>query len=339
MEIKLKALAAKLSAMGAGLLLAGAANAGAIITNGTVTLGVNDEGHLNVPGGTPSLSGTTDVGLRYNATGAEATAPGCLCEGWGAGLLSSSVSGYANVSTDGGANNLALVSFTSTADSATSVVRIGSSLEVTHYYHPSTVANLYQVDVSLKNISGSNFAAGDLVYRRVMDWDIEPTAFRENVTINGVPAALGLANGNNIRRTGDNGFDTANPLTTSGATISCPANANFTDCGPADHGAVFDFEFEALAAGATRNFVTYYGAAGNEADALAALASVGAGLYSLGQTSTDPTHGTPSTFMFGFGSSGGILTPPSSVPEPGSLTLAGLGMGMLALRRRQKKPA
>ncbi|MCX7594124.1 MAG: hypothetical protein N2235_10250, partial [Fischerella sp.] len=56
----------------------------AIISNGTIQLGVNQEGHLNVPGGTPSSgSGTTSVGLRFLPTNADGTAPGCLCEGWG----------------------------------------------------------------------------------------------------------------------------------------------------------------------------------------------------------------------------------------------------------------
>ncbi|GIX28894.1 MAG: hypothetical protein KatS3mg123_2775 [Burkholderiales bacterium] len=120
-----------------------------------------------------------------------------------------------------------------------------------------------------------------------MDWDVEPTAFSEFVTIQGVPALLGIANGNNVRRTGNDGFDTANPLGTSlggsfavGGINPCSAadmlNSNFTDCGADDHGAVFDFEFEALANGASRSFVTYYGAAGTEADADAARALVGA---------------------------------------------------------------
>jgi hypothetical protein len=51
---------------------------GVFIDNGTIMMGVWNEGHLNVPGGPASLGGTTDVGLRYLPTGAESTAPGCL---------------------------------------------------------------------------------------------------------------------------------------------------------------------------------------------------------------------------------------------------------------------
>ncbi|OWW19204.1 PEP-CTERM sorting domain-containing protein [Noviherbaspirillum denitrificans] len=337
MTMKLKGMAAAFVAAASLFAVAAPSHAAAVITNGTVTLGVNDLGQLNVPG-PASAGGTPYVGLRYNATGFESTAPGCLCEGWGVGLVSSGMSGYANEAM--GTAGLTLVSFASTATTATSVTRVGSALEITHFYHPSTSSNLYQVDVSIKNISGSAIAAGDLVYRRVMEWDVEPTPFDEFVTISGVPAALGLAAGNNIRGTGDNGFASANPLSGESKTISCAADSNFTDCGPNDHGALFDFVFEALTDGATRVFTTFYGAAGNESDAIAALGSVGAGLYSLGQTRTDPVGGTPTTFIFGFGSDGGVLTPPRAVPEPGSMALLGLGFaGLAAFRRKQKRAA
>ena len=48
-----------------------------------------------------------------------------------------------------------------------------------HPFLPPTAltANLYQVDVSIRNLTGAAIADGDLVYRRVMDWDIEPTSF------------------------------------------------------------------------------------------------------------------------------------------------------------------
>lgn len=161
--------------------------AGAIITNGTITLGVNDLGHLNTLGG-PSTGANGYTGLYFNPTGYEATAPGCLCEGWGVGIVSTGVSGYANEAR--GTANLSLVSFTSDAATAVSVVNVldssnNSVLQVKQDYHLSATSNLYEVTVSITNTSGQNLAAGDLLYRRVMDWDIQPTPFNEYVTIGG----------------------------------------------------------------------------------------------------------------------------------------------------------
>jgi hypothetical protein len=282
------------------------ARAGDIISNGTVTLGVNDEGHLNFCCGSLSqTNSTTVVGLRFVPTNAEATADGCLCEGWGAADATSGVSGFANISSDGGANNMTVESFEVDADktTATSIVRIPaevSVLRVTHFYHPSSTPNLYQADVTIENISD---APVDLRYRRVMDWDIEPTAFSEFVTINGGTAA-------DLEFTSDNGFATANPLDTAERASdqnTCGLDTDFTDCGPADHGALFDFNFGALAPGAKKEFRIFYGAAATEAEANAALAAVGAEAFSFGQPNTTdgPTLGTPNTFIFAFAGIGG----------------------------------
>jgi hypothetical protein len=309
------------------------AGAEAIISNGTVMLGVNDQGHLNVSNaaGTVPISsgGTIPVGLRYVPTNAESTAPGCLCEGWGVANAGDGTTGYANISVDGGPVNLGLVSFTNTASTAVSTVNVTggtSGIQVVHDYHPSTSANLYEVTVSITNTGAS--AISDLRYRRVMDWDVDPTTFREYVTIQGGAAAT------DVLFTSNNGFASANPL-------SGPSDigfiGDFVNQGPDDHGALFDFGFGALAAGDTFTFRTFYGAAGTIADAMTALGAVGAEVYSLGMPSSfapgDASFGEPNTFIFAFAGVGGDPVIPT--PEPGTLVLLGSGLvGLIASRRR-----
>ena len=301
-------LAVAIFAAGGASRQAGAHPASAIIDNGTVQLGIWDEGHLNVPGGTPSSGeGTTDVGVRYVPSNTEATAPGCLCEGWGAADATSAATGWANE--DFGAPfNLTVESFTFDADSATSVVTVGSTLRVTHDYQPSPLTpNLYQVTVTIENISGADV---DLRYRRVMDWDVEPTAFSEFVTIDPGTATELLFDSND-------GFASPDPLN---GPSDLGSTGAFTDVGPDDHGALFDFGFGTVAPGATKQFRTYYGAAANETEALAALAAVGAEVFSLGQpdTADGPTLGTPNTFIFAFSGVGGapVFATPTPTPTP-----------------------
>lgn len=330
------------------LFAAGGVQAGAIIGNGTIQLGVNDHGHLNAPYAGDPL-GIGAMGLRFVPTGAASTEPGCLCEGWGAAILSSGVKGGANESVGGVAPSLSLVSFSSGASTATSVVNINNVaggapvLQVTHDYRPlASTPYLYEVAVTIKNLSGDDIAAGDLVYRRVMDWDIYPTPFSEYVTIQGVPALLGIANGSNVLQTDNNGFNSWDPTSFSSYGQH---NVNFTDNGPRDHGALFDFNFAALGAGNSFTFYTYYGAAPDEATADLArrmvdgdASDVDIGLYSYGQSSQDGgDHGTPNTFIFGFGVSGGVFVDPDRpVPEPATLALMGLGLAGLSVMRKRK---
>jgi len=266
---------------------------GAIIDNGTIQLGVRELGNLDVGGGTPSSgTGTRNVGLRYMPTNADATAPGCLCEGWGVADNLTKVTGFANVA--GGTSNVTLESFAETPSTAISVVTIGSTFRVTHDYVPSASPNLYLVKVTIENISD---ASTEVLYRRVFDFDIEPTAFSEYITINtaGSPAIIFTSN---------NGFATSNPL--AGPSDIGGVTGDFVDSGPRDHGALFDFNFGTLAPGATTTFSTYYGAAGDERGMLTALAAVGAEAFSLGQpSSSDPKEGTPNTFAFAFSGVGG----------------------------------
>jgi len=329
--------------------------AAGILSNGTVALGVQNSGALNVPGsttihgpaftspGTGTVRGTGVRGLFINDTsGYDATFPGCTCEGWGAAIASLGITGY-----DGnGVSGITPVSSIFGTDAlgngiATTVVNIGSVLQVTHDFKPSVSDNLYQVDVTLKNISKGDLgdtSAGstDLRYTRLMDFDTEPTAFSEYITINRGGAS-------NLLTTSDDGFERADPLFTTTSIAACaPVGASFTDCGPNDHGARFDFGFPGLAVDGERKFTIFYGAAPTEALADAARGLVNAGVYAYGQCNNarDPScsesTGTPITYIFGFEGSGVGAPPAGSVPEPTILALLGIGLLGFSWNRQRK---
>ena len=311
MRISVKAaLLASAAALGAG-----AAQAQVIIDNGTIQLGVNPRGNL-ITGG---------IGLTFLPTDGEALAPGCDCEGWGVGDFVAGSTSSNRLSPAGWAGQS--FGFSSTIDAGTvtasgmgtdaasvgdsavavAVVTEGAfNVQVTHTYRPSASPNLYEVDVLIENLSTTD-AVGNLVYRRAMDWDIPPTEFDEYVTLQGWPATR-------LFRTSDDGFITGdiNYVPTSIGSDNPPVNGNFTNSGPDDHGAVFDFSFGALAPGATQDLTIFYGAAPSEADALLALAAVQAEVYSLGKPSSPGglEQGIPNTFIFGFAGVGGTPVGP-----------------------------
>jgi hypothetical protein len=268
-----------------------------LIGNGTVTLGVNPQGNLIDP--------AFRIGLTFDATGGEALYPGCLCEGWGIGDPVTGVFGKAGESF--GDANVTVESFTSTADTAESIVTVGGAYRVTHEFFPSASPNLFEVAVTVENISEVGV---EVRYRRAMDWDVPPTEFTEFVTIGGWPATTLIASN-------DNGFADGNPLIPASPLNPATSNVNFEDNGPTDHGAVFDYDFGVLAPGETVEFSIFYGAAATEADALTALSAVSAEVYSLGQpnTPTGDTVGDPNTFIFGFAGVGGTPVGPRTCLE------------------------
>lgn len=321
-----------LSILALGALTATGASAQAIIDNGTVQLGVDLYGQLNVPGSVPSpVSLTTAVGLRHMPTGNEATSHGCLCEGWGVGIADTFASGFAN--NNYGVSGLTPVSFTSTATTATSVVDLASGgLRITHAFAPSTkTADLYEVDVTITNTSLATI--NDLRYTRTFDWDVEPDTFNEVVTIAGTGTTTTLLASSN------NGFERSDPFA-SRSDLGV-LNSDTVDFGPLDQGTNFDFGFGALAAGSSFSFKIYYGASSTEAAAYIALSKISPELYSLGQPAGDPlgtgSNGIypTSTFIFAFSKVGGTVVVPG-VPLPASalFLLGGLGaFGGLRLRK------
>lgn len=84
-----------------------------------------------------------------------------------------------------------------------SIVEVGSPtvLRVTHDYHPSVSPHLYEATVTIKNVSASSVQPR----YRVLDFDVEPTAFSEFITLEPGDAVR-------LLDSADDGFATADPL-------------------------------------------------------------------------------------------------------------------------------
>lgn len=278
-----------------------------VINNGIVQLGVSNTGFLNVEcpaiGPSSGVNGGSLVGLRYMPTKGDAASPGSPCEGWGVASADLGVSGH--TSRCHGTFNMVAAAPVFTPATALTTVDVGGMFRVVHNFTPvPATPYLYRVDVSIRNIGSQT--VGDLRYTRGIDYDVPPNTFSEYVTLEGdSPFVVGWNN---------NGFNSLDPLVLDSGTTG-----PFDDLGPGDLGTHIDLQFGSLAPGQTRSFVTYYGAAPTERHALNALATVGASVYSLGQSNWDGTgdpldtvpdpvgsygrdFGGPATFMYGFDS-------------------------------------
>jgi hypothetical protein len=303
-------------------LLPQVAQAGAVIFNNadpslaSVALGVNGAGHLNFPnplGFRPVNSGWTGLSYRFpDGTWRDATSPGCLCEGWGVAVTdpsSNRVAGWVNEAS--GSGGLTGVVFRSTTTTASSSIQLASyPVGIQHFYGVSLAPNVFQGNVTITN-SGTDTVT-DVVYRRVMDWDVPPTEFSEYVSHFGVASNLEPAG--NVRFASNNGFATSDPRVGPGQIwLGSSINVDFFQQGPADHGSVFDFAFGDLAPGQSRTFNIFYGAAADLAGAQAAIAALDPDVWSFGQSSASGPADNSPTFLFAFGGVGG--QEPGTTPQ------------------------
>ena len=252
------------------------------ITDGTVTLGVNELGGLIA-----NDENLSYVGLRYEATGADAVTPGCLCEGWGLADPEAGVSAFTNMAA--GTSGVFADSYTPVGGHDGVMVGTTTSigLGVFHVFTKTSIPGIYRVDIEIHNNNAT--ATGPLIYRRVVDWDVPPTTFEEYVT------SVGSAEPG-IRFVSDNGFASSDPLTGESQIL---ASGDFTNSGPADHGALIDIEVPGLAPDAFGYITMYYGAKGTRLEAADSMSKLGVKTYVMGQPG-DVEDGTPNTFILGF---------------------------------------
>ncbi|WP_405931849.1 hypothetical protein [Streptomyces sp. NBC_00827] len=268
-----------------------------------VEIGVQPGGNLITPGGSPSAgTRTTEVGLRYKPTNIEAvSAVACHCEGWGIQVTPpggvGQWSGWSH-GVHGLSANAEIVSFTTTPTTATSIVRLVGTdypVYVQHDFRPSSRPELYDVEVTITSLA-PEADVPHITYRRVVDWDVEPTPTEEYVTVK--------ADHENVEFASDYGL--AGPDPASGRPV-LHNSGSFTDAGPYDQGTVFDLnvplaDIPGPETWVEGSFHLYYGAAPSQDKALEALAAVGAPVYSLAKPNTpgNPGSGSPSTFVLGY---------------------------------------
>lgn len=316
---------------------------GGVIFNSTseedqiIALGIRPEGHMGAPRPHNVAVNASTTGIAYKFDGSatqggitgwrDATTPGCLCEGWGAGGLDADGNQFSGRADEakGGVNNLEVKSFVTEETSLVSTVWIddsdeGPTLEVIHRFGPAAKVPgvLFQALVTITNIGGSTVQ--DVRYNRTMDWDIPPTEFSERVSIIGATASAASPERPKVLYSGNQGFMYPKVFNSSSLYASHPKrgviNTDYELAGPSDHGFTATFELGDLVCGEAHTFMIYYGAAKDRATIVAAFATEEVPFYSLGQSAVDSHkyrsgfNNSQVTYGFGFkGVSGSAIAP------------------------------
>jgi hypothetical protein len=290
-------------------------SSGAVIGNGKVILGVTEYGSLNIPyvGNVLGLPAndptqTQHIGLRNGDgligqfTFVEGRIPN---EGWGAGVKIGS--SFTNVCgfigrTDIYRTSVSLTNFTGIngGSTATSIVDCGTpDLLVTHDFKPSLQSpDLMQVNVKISNIGANDF--DDVQYRRVTDFDVDPTPIISILTHLGTTTTSSLI------------FSTNYGICDPRPNVNCTGNefvgrlynVDFNNHLSRLQGSTFQFSFGKLNAGTSKTFQFFYGLSEGRVAAETATQLVQAELVSYAQPSNS-TDGFPYTAILAFAGVGG----------------------------------
>jgi hypothetical protein len=274
---------------------------------GKVQLGLTAEGNVGIR---PDNSW---LGLAMFREGQweESLAQYCRCEGWGIADTLSGVTGWASWDNGGVSHNLNVTdSYSSPTTGLTSQIDIddhegGSPVfRVNQYAYGLLDSNLlggmFQIEITVQNATNDD---QNVVYRRVMDWDVpEPTY--EYVSAHDGPVGSSGWLSPAVTITND-GFASANPLVQPvphQGLITGPFDDN-AGYGRLDDGASFDFQLGHLGPHASMSFSVFYGAAFDKASAILDLKRVGVTAYSVatGSTRINEPDINSTTFSFGFG--------------------------------------
>ncbi len=274
-----------------------------VISNDTLALGVRPNARLARSSDVPSSTGIMNFGLRLLDGQYDVVSYGEIAEGWGytdaSGILS--WAGFNRFTPGQFELNAHLLNFSADAYSATSRIRIDDAdgfahAQISHVFTRSAHTNhLFEVAVTIVPFRAEGIKGAR--YRRVVDWDVEPTPFQEVVhTL--------LGNTTAISATTDDGRsspDMSRPLDVVRASGEAQSD------GPGDLGAAFDLDLGDIPYPAGREFKLYFGVAPSRAAMLDALKAVGAEAFSLAQGAGHAAWatGAPAVAALGFSGVGG----------------------------------
>lgn len=237
---------------------------GSSVSNGTVDIGVNALGTLI----NESL-GLRRTGKDYTEVLARGRMGAYLREGWGVddGIDSGAVSEF------GIGHGVELESYTAAGRTATSIARVGD-LRVTHDFAPTASPDLYAARVTVERVGA--ISPGKVMYRRVIDFDVAPTAFNEYITW----GKRQSGDDSRVVALTNNGFAYPNPAHSATDQGSVGYVERF---GPMDQGGLIDLDIGEVVPGEPVSFTLFYGVSIGRSRAMDALDVVGADVYMLGE--------------------------------------------------------